>query len=333
MRQLDLFGQHAPSPALVPPSPAPEEPVPFVLPDVLPGQIGLFEPRALLVGRARSAVARGALDEACRDLETVRKRSPDDLAIARELVETSALRDRIARIEGPRTRQRAGAFLSLAREIGGAPEPRASLRRHILARVAAEIRRQHGDAGELEGRLAGEYLLDAGQIEDAQASLVAAVAVRRAARPLFLLADTTFLLGDVATARRLYLQALLLDPFDPALRTARDEAVRALPGAARYEIEIEDEPDAWSAPVGIVVGVLARPAPDEVQAMSPLAEGLSPPRREALTRARGFVEVLATLGATRPGTEATIELRRTMKRLSPRLFAAYMDRVVRSRSG
>lgn len=33
-----------------------------------------------------------------------------------------------------------------------------------------------------------------------------------------------------------------------------DEAVRGLPDVARDESEIEEEPAAWSAPVGIVIG-------------------------------------------------------------------------------
>jgi tetratricopeptide (TPR) repeat protein len=329
MRQLDLFADHPTTPVAPTPSPEPEPPAPLDLPDVLPGQVGLFEPRSLLLGRARAAVARGQLDEACRELDTLRARCPDDAAVAREALEIGTLRERLARIDGPRVRQRARALVALASELARAPEPRASLRRHLLARAGAEIRRQHGDTGELDGRLAGEYLLEAGDLEGAQASFAAAFAADHLARPLFLLADATWLLGDVATARRLYLQALILDPFDPALPRVRDDDVRSLPQTVRLEVEIDDEAEAWSAPAGILLGVLPRPALEEAPVVPPPLEAPPPRRQEALVRARAFVEALVAIGAARG--EAVIELRRTMKRLSPQLFELYMDRMVRSR--
>jgi len=335
MRQLDLFGDYTPGPPAPPPAPEPEAPPPLPLPGVLPGQVGLFEPRSLLLGRARAAVAAAQLDEACRAIDALRERCPDDLAVAREASAMYALRERLARIDAPHARERARALLALARDLEGTPEPTASLARRLLVRVAAEVQRRHGDAGELEGKLPGQYLLEAGDVEEAQASLAAALAVRREARTLFLLADATFLRHDVAAARRLYLEALLLDPFDPALRAARDEAVRSLPGVVRDELEIEDEPEAWSAPAGILQGVFPRPArsiqggappglPEPPPGAAPFlaAEGLTPARAEALGRARAFVEALVAAGAARG--DAVIAPRRAMKRLSPALFALYM---------
>ncbi len=330
MEQLDLFGNPAPSPP-APPAPEPEVTPKLDLPDVLPGQVGLFDARTMLLGRARAAIATADLDAACRDLDALRARCPDDPQVAREALEGHTLRERLARIEAPRTKHRARALLGLANELARAAEPLASLRRRLLARVAAEIRRQQGDAGELEGRLAGEYLLDAGDFRDAQASLATAFAATGEARALFLLGDATLLLGDRSAARRAYLQALLLDPFHPALRGTRDEEVRALPDVVRDELEIEDEPEAWCAPAGLLLGVLPRPTAGEGPALPPPSETLSPTRREALTKARAFVAALATAGATRG--EAAIEVRRTMKRLSLQLFDLYMDRVVRSRPG
>ncbi len=327
MRQIDLFSGYTPGPAL--PAPAPEpEPPPFVLPDVLPGQVGLFEPRSLLLGRARAAVAEGRLDDACEALDALRARCPDDAAIAREAAETAALRDRLARIDAPRAHRRAEALLAVANDLARAPEPRASLRRRVLARLAVEIQRQHGDGGELDGRLAGEYLLEAGELEGAQASLAAAAATRRQARPFYRLADAIFLRGDVAAARRVYLQALLLDPFDAALGDACDEAVRGLPAVVRYQIEIDDEAEAWCAPAGVLKGVFPRPSPEDVPPLLPTAEALPPRRREALDRARAFVAALAASGSA-----PVVEVRRTLKRLSPQLFAAYMEGWVRRSPG
>jgi hypothetical protein len=208
----------------------------------------------------------------------------------------------------------------MARDLGEHPhEPLASLRARLLGRVATEIQREHGDAGELEGKLPGEYLFAAGDLEAAQMSLVAACALQREAQPLYRLADVTFVRGDSMAARRLYLDALLLDPFERALCDVRDADVRELPSVVRYQIEIDAEPEAWSAPAGVVLGVLPRPMPDAVRALPPPAEALSPPRCEALGQARAFVEALA-----RSGTSPPVELRRTLKALSPQLFAAYM---------
>ena len=327
MRQLDLFAGVPSSPA-PPAAPVPEEAPPAVAPDVLPGQVGLFDPRSTLLGRARAAVAEARLDDACAAVDALIERCPGDAAVSREAAEIRALRERLARIDAPRAHHRGAALLAMARDLGErAPEPQASLRRRLLARIAGEIRRQHGDGGELDGKLAGEYLFEAGELEAAQASLASAAALRREARPLYLLADVTFVRGEVHAARRLYLDALLLDPFEPALRDARDEGVRALPGVVRYQIEIDDEPEAWSAPAGVLTGLLPRPAPEEVHPLPPPPEALSPPRRDALGRARAFVAALATSGTT-----PTIELRRTLKGLSPQLFGAYMEWCVRRRA-
>jgi hypothetical protein len=329
MVQLDLFGAPVPPP---PPPPPPEpEPAPPEIPDVLPGQVGLFDPRTMLLGRARAAVAAGDLDAAYRDLAAVTARSPSDAQLAEEAREILALRERLARVDAPRTRNRAEKLLAVANDLGHALEPLASLRRRILARVAAEVRAQHGDAGELRGRLAGEYLLDAGEVAEARSSFAAAFAATGDPRALFRLGDAALLLGDQATARRAYLHALLTDPFHPARAGVRDEEVRSLPEAVRDEAEIEDDPEAWAAPAGIVLGVLPRVVAGDRATLPPIAGALSPARRDALSRARAFVEALTDASAARG--EAAVAVRRTMKQLSPRLFALYMDRVVRGRAG
>src|ERR1700679_1262982 len=143
MRQLDLFAGHPSTRAVPSPTPEPELPRPLDLPDVLPGQVGLFDPRSLLLGRARAAVAQGRLDEACGALDTLLARCPNDAAVARETLETRTLRDRFARINGVGARLRPRALLELANELERAPEPRASLRRQLLGRVGAEIRGHH----------------------------------------------------------------------------------------------------------------------------------------------------------------------------------------------
>jgi tetratricopeptide (TPR) repeat protein len=328
-QQLDLFtGRVSPKEATPAPEPPREEPLPP--PEVLPGQIGLFDFRGLALGRARAAMAEGRLEEACRELSDLAVRLPNDAAVLREGVEVRALMEKLARIAGPRRKQRGRALLALAGELEGAPEPRASLRRLLLLRAAAELIREQGDAGTLEGRLAGEILIDAGALAEAEVSLAAALAACREARALYRLADAILLRGDTAAARRRYREALLVDPFDAALLDVRDAEVRALPGVVRLDLEIDDDPEAWAAPAGIITGVLPWPARGEAAAAPGAGEdAMSPERREALGRARGFVEALAATGTARG--DAAITVRREMKRLSAAMFEVYMDRVVRGR--
>ncbi len=328
-QQLDLFTGRV-SPPMPAPAPEPprEEPRPLP-PEVLPGQVGLFDFRSLALGRARAAVAQGLLDEAWRELDALAARLPDDADVLREGVEVRALMERIASITSARREGRARALLALAEELRDAPEPRASLRRRLLIRAAEELVREQGDAGTLEGCLAGELLLDAGALAEAEGAFVAALAVRREARALYRLADAIVLRGDTATARQHYREALLVDPFDAALLDVRDAEVRALPDVVRLELEIDDEPEAWAAPAGIITGVLPWPTGDARVAPGAGEDATPPERREALGRARGFVVALAAMGTARG--DAVITARREMKRLSAAMFEVYMNRVVRGR--
>ncbi len=329
-QQLDLFtGRVSLETAAPVPEPPREEPPPLPL-EVLPGQIGLFDFRGLALGRARAAVAEGRLDEACRELDALAARLPNDTAVLQENIEARGLRDKLARATAPRRKQRARALLAIADELAAAPAHYAPLRCRLLVRAAAELTKEQGDAGTLEGRLAGELLIDAGALAEAEASLAAAFAAKRGPRAMYRLADTSFLRGDTAAARRRYREALLLDPFDSALRDVRDEAVRALPNVVRVELEIDDEAEAWAAPAGIITGVLPWPTRGDTFATPNSAgDAMSPERREALRRAREFVEALATAGTLRG--DAAIAVRREMKRISATMFEVYMDRVVRGR--
>ncbi|WP_434048046.1 MULTISPECIES: hypothetical protein [Sorangium] len=299
------------------------------------GQLDLFAQRTLQLSLAAGAVAAGELGEARRMLAELAALHPADADVRRQSERVAALERRLAQASG--SAAPAAALLEIARGLEPASGAFSSLHRVLLRRVAEALRHAEGDDGRLEGQPPGYYWLAAGDAAEAHASLSAAAQARRSARTLFLLADAATALGEPA-ARRLYLEALLCDPFDAALASARDEAVRGLPDVARYELEIEQEPAAWSAPVGIVMGVLPSPvgiALDEVgsgEAVAPggavVAQPLSTGQDEALSRARRFVAALATASSreARRSGEAVIEARRAMKRLAPALFAAYMAR-------
>ncbi|WP_437760200.1 hypothetical protein [Sorangium sp. So ce1389] len=306
--------------------------------DVAPaGQLDLFARRTLRLSLAAEAIAAGELGEARRVLAELAALHPADAEIRRQSERVAALEERLERARG--SAAPAAALLAIARGLEPASGAFASLRLALLRRAAEALREAEGDDGRLEGQPPGYYWLAAGDAAEAHASLAVAAQARRSARTLFLLADAATSLGEPA-ARRIYLEALLRDPFDAALASARDEAVRALPDVARYELEIEDEPAAWSAPAGIVTGVLPLPvgiALDDVSSEAAAAPGGAAVERsgsaeqeEALRRARRFVAALATASSreARRSGEAVIEARRAMKRLAPALFAAYMARGV-----
>jgi tetratricopeptide (TPR) repeat protein len=332
MRQLDLFGNAVASVASTPAPVAPAEVVPAAPPptDVLPGQVGLFEDRTLRWGRARVAIGAGRLAEACRELGELGARYPEDALATSEAERAEGIRKKLTKIDSPRTRARVKALLGLAREIVDDAEPWCSLRRVLLGRVAEEIRRAQGDDGALEGQPAGYYLIEAGALAEAREALTAAIAVRRSARALFLLADVTLALGgEQRAARRLYLEALLVDPFDPARASVRDQEVRLLADVARDDLEIEEEPVAWAAVAGLLTDVLQHPKRREepLAPPPPPDASLPPAQREALGQARAFVAAFAR----RNGDQ--VEARREMKRIAPRAFAFYMARLEESWGG
>nr|AYM54057.1 hypothetical protein [Byssovorax cruenta] len=334
VHQLSLFEGIAPAPEPAPPPAAPELPAWPEPSSVLPGQLHLFSDRTVRLAEARAAIAEARLDDARRVLAALKKRFPEDPFIAREAARAATLQKRYAAALDAPAEGRPEALLTFARSLGATEEPWASLRRAVLCRVAAELDRGPVEAPlVLEGQPPGFYWLEAGAFEEARASLTRSLARGPSVRGLFLLGDASLLLGAGGPARRHYLEALLLDPFDAALAAVRLEEVRALPATARDELEIEEEPAAWSAPVGMVTGVFPLGVGLSLEGLALLEveqpAGRAVGAREALGRARAFARALVEMG-TPEGRGRVVELRRQMKQISPRLFAAYMDRVVRA---
>jgi hypothetical protein len=343
VRQLNLFDgpRYPPAPEPVPAEPAePEAPEWPEVSDVLPGQLHLFSDRAVRLGHARAAIAEARLDDARRELAELKERFPDDPFMAREAARVAKLSRKLAAALAAPPEERAAALLAFARSSPGAPsrsarsagdagEPWSSLHRALLRHVAHALAAR-GDDALLEGEPPGFYLIAAGDVQGAREQLARAVLRAPGAHALFLLGDASFLAGAVPDARRAYLGALLADPFDRGIESARDDDVRALPDVARDEVGIEEAPAAWSAPVGVVYGVLPWPSglPRElIEAVG--VGGRTGTEQRALGDARAFVEALAESTSPAGRGAAAIEVRRRMKRLSPALFAAYMDRVVR----
>lgn len=178
--------------------------------------------------------------------------------------------------------------------------------------------------GELiEGRLPGEWFDIAESFDEACASFERAKLKRYDVRIAARWGDALAKLGQTGLARYRYRDALLMNPFDVAMTDIRDDAVRSLPDVVRYEIGIDVEPAAWSAPVGIVRGILPRPTAADF----PLANGaLGQTRYETLERAREFTRMLVRLAQPeiRKDAAALIDVRRTMKKVCPELFAVVL---------
>src|SRR5262249_13907987 len=126
-------------------------------------------------------------------------------------------------------------------------------------------------------------------------------------------------------ARDRYREALALDPQDVDWEEIRDDEVRALPDIARTEFELEDGV-AWSAPVGIILGVLPRGhAP--VALPSDGAEAGPQNGSGSMDPAQRFLAALVQ-DRREPGQPlggAVIDARRTMRTLAPQLLAAYLE--------
>jgi hypothetical protein len=315
MDQLFLFPNVAPLSAATEAMPGAAGPTAVEEPD--PAQQGLFDARLAQLRAIHVAIAAGRLDDASGLLASV-ERGPD--------LDVAATRQRISRIvaeleqaEAKATEDRAGALATLARGLAADREPWSGLGRTLLRRAA------HALEGQLDAT-AGRLYLESGELDRARDVLVATLSRTRSASLLFALGDVETRRCDRASARRCYRDALLLDPFDAAFEETLDDEVRRLVDIAETEVEVESEPRAWSAAVGMVMGILVPPTELPVDFSGP--DGPVPVASEAFRRMRQFVRALSLTVQSRAAVDATaiVEARRTMKTASPALFTHYMAR-------
>ena len=282
-------------------------------------QLDLFGDRTVLLEAARRAADEGKSDEVrTRGAELI-ARYPDDPAVRRDV---SALEDAVSPFEraaGLPASERAEALLAALRS---AP-PSGAVRAALLRAVANAVRAARGDAGLVDGLPGGHFLLLAGDLDRAETSLRNAVAEQPTARLTAFLADVLSARADHAAAHPLFLRALLDDPHDVRFDALLDAEIARLPTVAELEIEIEEDPTAWAAPVALVTGVLPiQEALFEATTVSRSNDRLSAPR--------AFVEAMKR--AHSPDDDG-IAARRAMKRLCPPLFAAYLERRAHQRRG
>lgn len=314
--------------ALFPGTMPPEVPVACVAPalreEPLPAQasaqqMGLFDAQVRRLRAALDAVAMADLPAASALLADVTPEfDPVVTSMRQRVVEISHALQRVEALSPP---AQVTANLELGRRLAVEIEPWSSLGRALVARVARGL-------GPAEGTLAGLLFVEAGDLQRARNALQAVPDLAHAAGALFALGDVESRLASKPAARRYYRDALLLDPFDGAFDCVFDEEVRGLPDIAELEVEIEGDPRAWSAPVGIVAAVLPRPH-GPVREL-PLPADCHGEPLVALVKAREFVDALVRAGApdVQNNRDAVLDERRCMKRASRALFAWYLARQV-----
>ena len=220
---------------------------------------------------------------------------------------------------------RALELLACAGEIEDVTGMRGALCAVLQRWAARAIQTDCGDDAYLDGWPVGVYLAGAGDLVAARASLTAAVALARRARTLYALGDLAAREADVDAARNWYCEALARDPFDvQAVSAILDREIAELPDIARYEMELDPHPEAWSAPLGMITGVFQIPRQAPSFAPTGGAAARSPEQLDVLTSAQAFIAALVAAEIAAP-TEPPIAARRSMKRLQPRLFAAYLE--------
>jgi hypothetical protein len=306
---------------------------PHDVPDVTNGQLAgrrqveLFHARYVHLQRARRLIATGRVDLACVIYARLVADYPADTALADEAHGIEALRAMFADALALPEDARWAELLRMAEQLAPSSDMLSSLRRLVLRYIATEARRTRGDTAEVAGHPLAYLWLEAGLLDEAERLLAGARDHAACAREVFLRADLHLLRGEQAVARAFYGTALLLDPYHDYFERIRDQEVRALPDVARYELEIEDEPRAWSAAAGMVTGVL--PIARDAREMPTPGPRAGAPASEALVRSRAFAVALtnASTAHARGDRQGVIAARRAMRQLAPTLFAAYLEHV------
>jgi hypothetical protein len=281
-----------------------------------PRQMGLFDAQVRQMRAALDAIAAADLTRAASLLGGL---APDGDPVALSMqARVEEIRVQLERVGSSPPSAQVGAHLELGRRLALESGPWFSLGRTLVARAAAAL-------GPAEGVAAGRLFVEAGDLERARSAILSVAGPPRAAS-LFALGDVESALDDRSSARRRYRDALLLDPFDPAFDGVADEDVRGLPFLAELEAEVDGDPRAWCAPVGIVAGILPRPR--DPTSELPMPADASAAQSALLARAREFVDALVRAASpdVERSREALIEARRCMKRASSPLFAWYLAR-------
>lgn len=193
---------------------------------------------------------------------------------------------------------------------GGSPEVLASVRRYLARGLARASEAAEGRGAFLEGEPVGAYLLEAGLVDEAAASLFASLArSATSGRAALLLGNALFRLDRVEEARDAWRRALRVAPLEILLAEIEDEEVRSLAELAD-DLGIIGDVRPWLPAIGYLEDVLPLSALDPV------------PGAGFGDATRSYDLLIAHKGARSHGERTAI--RRDLKQLAPLLFEALL---------
>jgi len=260
-------------------------------------------------GRIADLVADGRLDQAAyrsrhlADRNTADPRAQADAALVEWLRDTDLPRDRPAAWHDA---FREGNL----RAKDGSPTVVAAVRRYLARGLVKASDTAGGRGGFLDAEPVGAYLLEAGLVDEAAASLFASLARSpTSGRAALLLGNALHRLERVEEARDAYRRALRTAPFEILLAEIEDEEVRGLADLAD-ELGLEGDVRGWLPVIGYLEDVLPLSALDPV------------PGAGFGDATRAYDLLIAHKGARSHGERTAI--RRDLKSVAPGLFDALL---------
>lgn len=193
---------------------------------------------------------------------------------------------------------------------GGSAEILGAVRRYLARGLARASEAAEGRGAFLEGEPVGVYLLEAGLVDEAAASLFASLARSpTSGRAALLLGNALFRLERVEEARDAWRRALRVAPLEILLAEIEDEEVRSLAELAD-DLGIIGDVRPWLPAIGYLEDVLPLSALDPV------------PGAGFGDATRTYDLLIAHKGARSHGERTAI--RRDLKQLAPLLFEALL---------
>lgn len=260
-------------------------------------------------GRIADLLAEGRLDQAAFRARHVADRHGADARCAADAALVEWLRDR----DLPRDRPASwrDAFREgNARSRATSPPVGAAVRRYLARGLVKAADVADGRGAFLDEEPVGAYLLEAGLVEEAAASLFASLARSpTSGRAALLLGNVLFRLERVEEARDAFRRALRVAPFDVVIGEIEDEEVRSLAELAD-EFSLQGDVRAWLPVLGYLEDVLPLSALDPV------------PGAGFGDATRAYDLLIAHKGARSHGERTAI--RRDLKQVAPELFEALL---------
>ncbi|WP_373049557.1 hypothetical protein [Vulgatibacter sp.] len=269
----------------------------------------LLESIAADRGRIADLVADGRLDQAAYRSRHLADRNAADARCATDAALVEWLRDSDLPRDRPAAWRDAFREGNVRGKEGSAPIL-AAVRRYLARGLVKASDAAEGRGGFLEGEPVGVYLLEAGLVDEAAASLFASLArAPTSGRAALLLGNALRRLERVEEARDAFRRALRVAPFEILLAEIEDEEVRGLADLGD-ELELPGDVRAWVPVIGFLEDVLPLSALDPV------------PGAGFGDATRVYDLLIAHKGARSHGERTAI--RRDLKQLVPQLFDALL---------